>query len=72
MFDTYKYIEKKLLCVVEGLQDKLTGDKDMDILIKKEIKGVETTLKIIRREMSKELLELDKWATTYMLRRDVK
>ena len=48
------------------------SDDPMADYISYEINGLKIAMYIVQKEASKELLELDKWATTEMLRGDFK
>ena len=70
MFFTLKNIEHKLENVINKLGKEFEKDDCRNMTLLYEIEGIKKAIKIVQKESSKELTELDKWATTEMLRRD--
>ena len=78
MYYTLKNIESKISKEIEKADDARKGlrhvwsEDPMADYISHEINGLKIAKDIVQREYSKELLELDKWATREMLKRDLK
>tara|TARA_Y100000361_G_C11148452_1_gene339560 strand:- start:1255 stop:1497 length:243 start_codon:yes stop_codon:yes gene_type:complete len=70
MFFTLKTIEHKLENVINKLGKEFEKDDCRNMTLLYEIEGIKKAIKVVQKEGSKELTELDKWATTEMLRRD--
>ncbi len=70
MFFTLKNIEHKLENVINKLGKEFEKDDCRNMTLLYEIEGIKKAIKVVQKEGSKELTELDKWATTEMLRRD--
>ena len=78
MYFTLKNLESKISKEIDSanrvrkmLQNSWSDDPMADY-ISYEINGLKMAMYIVQKEASKELLELDKWATTEMLRGDFK
>ena len=70
MFFTLKTIEHELGNVITKLGKEFEKDDCRNMTLLYEIEGIKKAIKVVQKEGSKELTELDKWATTEMLRRD--